>query len=90
MVSEKWNIFLSLIAMLVILAYVIIANMLVSQKYLLNSLKAEFGNRSTQSANVKPESDIEFLINFAKTSGLVEAKDTAAILMYSTFALDGQ
>lgn len=88
MLPRKVNIILVIVAMLAILVYVMLSNIFVSQKYLLNSLKAEFDRESIQSVNVNSEPDIETLINFAKTAGMVEAEDTSTILMDSAFALE--
>lgn len=85
---KKLNILLSAVVLLVILVYVIISNALISQKYLLNSLRAEFSRASIQSAGANSEKNIESLIHFAENAGMIEAKDTATILMDSGFALD--
>lgn len=90
MLPRKINIILLAVATLAVLAYVVLSNVLVSRRYLLNSLKAEFGRESAQSINTNSEPNIESLINFAENAGMVEAKDTATILMDSTFAFDGQ
>lgn len=87
---RKINTGLLSIAILVILAYIMLSNVLVSQKYLLNSLKTEFNRESAQSVNINSRPDIGSLIDFAENAGMIGAKDTAMILIDSAFAFDSQ
>lgn len=92
-ILRKINAVLLTVAVPVILAYIVFSNLLVSQKYLLNSQKAEFNRQSTLLADpntVVVDTSLELLINFAINTGMVEAKDTVVLFSNSTFALEDQ
>ncbi len=87
--QDKLNIFLiGLIASLVLI-YVFLANFLVFQKYNLSLHKGEIDqvNSKLAAMDVNRETQsLSELLNFAQKNGLVEAKDTGAMLDNDGFA----
>lgn len=87
----RLNIFLLFAVMLAVLAYIIFSNFLVSQRYLLNSLRSNFNQENIElagSENGGSDIDLGAIINFARNTGMVEAKDTAIIFGDQRFALE--
>ena len=86
----RLNLFLILIAAIVVITYVFMSNFLVYQKYTLSTHKAEFNQLNAKLPVGKQygaDSDLGGLTLFAKKFGLVEAKDTNSILENDGFAV---
>jgi len=75
------------------LGYVLMANLIISQRYVLESRRARFDQISVSSVESGPaiggDDELNALLIFARNTGMVEAKDTAVILNDSDFALSG-
>lgn len=87
----RLNILLLFAAMLAVSAYIIFSNFLVSQRYLLNSLRSNFNQENVKLAGSKSggsDIDLETIINFARNTGMVEAKDAAIVFGDQRFALE--
>ena len=72
------------------MAYIFLANFLVTQKYSVELRKKEFRTISSSTANPKPsikETSMEELLTFARSTGMVEAKDTDSIMQNRGFAV---
>lgn len=73
-----------------LIAYIALANFLVSQKYVVTARKAEI-NRLSASVGAHSQelidNDLEALLLFAQKSGMVETKDASHILEEGSFAL---
>lgn len=87
------NLILTFLMLAMVLGYIFLSNLLVSQKYLLGVRKQQFNQISAglQVANTEISNarEIEDLLLFAQASGMIEAKDTSFILEEGGVALSG-
>jgi len=87
----KVNLFLLVMASLMLFSYIFLSNFVTSQAYALNVRKSEFNQLSAVAAannmEVPDQQDLNALMTFAQKSGMVEAKDIGVILEDGNFAL---
>ena len=89
-VAYRLNLTLFMAAVVLFMAYIFLANFLVTQKYSVELRKKEFRTISSSTANPKPsikETSMEELLTFARSTGMVEAKDTDSIMQNRGFAV---
>lgn len=89
---RRLNLILAEMAVVVVIIYVFLSNLLVSQKYSLILHKEELNQLNAKLLMQKHESDygMEGLLIFARKSGLIEAKDSSSILRNDGFAILNQ
>ena len=77
---------------ILLLSYILVANFIVSQQYVLESRRARSGQLNILQSGADPaigdSNNVESLLIFARSIGMIEAKDSAAILDDSGFALN--
>lgn len=87
----RLNLVLLISVVLMVFAYIFLANFIVIQKYGLNLRKNELNALNAQAGSLNNEyqsdQDTEALLLFAKKSGMVEAKDIDSILQNQDFAI---
>ena len=89
----RLNIALLLLLVLLMTAYIFLANLRVAWEYSLNSRKNQLNalNARPLSQNINSANpDLETLLLFARKSGMIEAKDANSILQDRNFALTPQ
>lgn len=87
------NLILGGLVILCLLAYIFIANFLVSQRYLLETLRRQLSQASTEleqrNSEIENGYNLEQLTVFARTLGMTEAKETDSVFEDNGVALFG-